>query len=337
MSRIEDAIIAFLSTGQGQAVAVCLGVAVFLFALIFMGVRHSDEDDYEEEEETVEDRRVSDEDYERRQRSIMTVMTMGGITLTVVAVMMAYPSVYSYLHARAVYSQTKSSYTQDISASVDSEGEREITGEVSEYHSVDVDSAPSWMTLDVDFESLVQENSDIIGWLVVDGIDIINYPIVQADDDSYYLTHSFTGEENSSGAIFLAAGSSPDFIDAYSIIYGHNMKDGSMFGSLKKFEREESSFDVRATGFTIYTAGHAYRYRIFSYCTLKSDDEIYSLGFTNGTDEFSDLVDRLFSASERYVDLSPDTNSRIVTLSTCSYSDSVRFTVHGMLMEVYDY
>ncbi|MBM6801848.1 class B sortase [Mediterraneibacter glycyrrhizinilyticus] len=86
----------------------------------------------------------------------------------------------------------------------------------------------------VDFEALKEINPDIVAWLKIPGV--LDYPVVQGTDNSYYLSHTFRGQYNIAGSIFLDSRNKADFSDSRSIIYGHNMKDGSMFHVLRKFQ-----------------------------------------------------------------------------------------------------
>lgn len=86
----------------------------------------------------------------------------------------------------------------------------------------------------VDFDALKQINSDIVAWIRIPGV--LDYPVVQGTDNSYYLHHTFRKEYNIAGSIFLDARNTADFSDSKNIIYGHNMRDGSMFHVLRKFQ-----------------------------------------------------------------------------------------------------
>ena len=90
----------------------------------------------------------------------------------------------------------------------------------------------------VDFEKLKQKNPDTIAWIKVNGTDI-DFPVVKGIDNSYYLTHNFNKEKNKAGWIFADYRNKFDGTDKNIIIYGHNMKDGSMFASLKNIIKEE--------------------------------------------------------------------------------------------------
>ena len=90
----------------------------------------------------------------------------------------------------------------------------------------------------VDFKALKKINPDIVAWIRIPDTSI-DYPVVQGNDDSYYLTHTFKKAEHVAGAIFLDSDNNADFSDDKNIIYGHNMKDGSMFQGLHKYENEQ--------------------------------------------------------------------------------------------------
>mgnify|MGYP000782800669 FL=1 len=91
---------------------------------------------------------------------------------------------------------------------------------------------------EVDFSVLREINPDIVAWIYIEGTKI-NYPIVQGGDNSYYLKHLFSGEWNGSGCIFLDFRNDVSFADRHSIIYGHHMKNGTMFTDIDKYKKQE--------------------------------------------------------------------------------------------------
>ena len=91
---------------------------------------------------------------------------------------------------------------------------------------------------EVDFAALREINPDIVAWIYIEGTKI-NYPIVQGEENSYYLKHLFSGEWNGSGCIFLDFRNDASFADRHSIIYGHHMKNGTMFTDLDKYKKQE--------------------------------------------------------------------------------------------------
>ncbi|NTV78484.1 MAG: signal peptidase I [Clostridiales bacterium] len=130
-----------------------------------------------------------------------------------------------------------------------------------------------WKNQDIviDFEALTSQNNELAGWIVFDQLPI-NYPIMYSGENEYYLTHTFGRNENSSGALFMDAVSKKDFNEYQTIIYGHNMKNGSMFGSLKKYK--DYDFYKENAYFTLCTPKVNYRYQIFSCCYVDEQDEV---------------------------------------------------------------
>ncbi len=183
---------------------------------------------------------------------------------------------------------------------------------------------------------LKEKNEDAIGWIAFDDLKL-SYPIMQSTDNYYYLTHTFSKTENKSGSVFLDAGDTSDFTDYHSIIYGHNMKNGSMFGRLKKYYDEE--FYHGNECFTIYIGQQAYRYEIFSVHTIAETDEIYTIWFRPGerSDEYGEFVNRMKNNSWYDTHVEVSSQDKIVTLSTCTASDDRRFVVHGKLVAVYQF
>ncbi len=109
----------------------------------------------------------------------------------------------------------------------------EVPAEVTTSDEVEEEEGPV-----IDFAALKAVNEDIIGWLVVEALDI-SYPIVQSEDNDFYLHRTTEKTYNFAGSIFLDYMNKPDFSDCHSIVYGHNMKNGSMFGTLKQFRDKD--------------------------------------------------------------------------------------------------
>lgn len=184
----------------------------------------------------------------------------------------------------------------------------------------------------VDFDSLLAMNSDIIGWLEMEAVDI-NYPIVQGEDNDYYLHRTFQRTDNFAGSIFMDYLNRNDFSQRNSILYGHNMKNGSMFGSLKKY-REKEVFDS-SHYFWIYTKNRIYKYEIFSCAEVSKFGPDYQITFQD-QDDFMEFVYR--AQDQSIYDTGVDVNYKdtIVTLSTCTGNEATRFIVQGKRVRTYE-
>ena len=189
-----------------------------------------------------------------------------------------------------------------------------------------------YMKNPVDFMALQGINDDIVGWLKVGALDI-SYPVTQASDNDYYLHLTFELLQNAAGCIFVDYQNRPDFQDDNTIIYGHNMKDGSMFGTLKNFVQDgvyESD-----PYFWIYTPERIYKYEIFNCSTVGAVSNTYTLEF-GSRKEFQNYLDKALMQSQ--VDSSKvkvKSSDKIVTLSTCTGDEETRFVVQGKLVRTY--
>ncbi len=183
----------------------------------------------------------------------------------------------------------------------------------------------------VNFTELHTINEDIIGWLRVGALDI-SLPVCQAEDNDYYLHRTFERTDNFAGCLFLNCDNSRYFTDQNSVIYGHNMRNGSMFGTLKKLQTQET-YDSNQY-FWVFTENFIYQYRMFSVSIVSKIGDPYRVRFT--TEEFGEFLQKCQSSS--MIDnhgLQVGTSDRITTLSTCTGDESTRLIVQGVLAQVY--
>ena len=184
---------------------------------------------------------------------------------------------------------------------------------------------------DVDFDGLKSVNSDVIGWIYVPDTEI-NYPIVHTSDNDYYLDHLVDRTQNPAGAIFLDTRNPSDFSDLHSIIYGHHMKNGSMFAALKGYKKQDF-FDGHKTGYLI-TQDAAYSIDFFAGHVANVEENAWQLDFDSAED-FSNWIKSLKDISAFKSDIEPQYGDRIFTLSTCSYEfDDARFVLSGKLTKI---
>lgn len=174
-------------------------------------------------------------------------------------------------------------------------------------------------------KELKEKNTDTVGWIAFDTIDI-SYPIMQGEDNAYYLKHTFGRKENKSGSIFMEVGNTPDFNDYHTILYGHNMKNGSMFGRLKQY-REKSFFEENPC-FSIYTEEERYRYEIFSVQVVKADSWVYTIGYCPNK-EYQAFLQKLVKNSWYGKKAALTVTDKVITLSTCAKADDERLVIHA--------
>lgn len=182
--------------------------------------------------------------------------------------------------------------------------------------------------LEIDFTELANINSDVAGWIYMEALPDISYPIVQGEDNDFYLHHTYKKESVFAGSIFVDSKNTKDFSDQNTIVYGHNMKNGSMFGTLKKYM--ETDTNSKSPYFWIITKDEAYKYKIFAVYTASVDGDTYTLIKGPGKETIQ-YGQSMQEKSE--VDMGQHTfieTDKIVTLSTCTGDSATRFVVQGV-------
>lgn len=189
--------------------------------------------------------------------------------------------------------------------------------------------------IEVDFDKLKSVNEDVVGWIYVDALPDISYPIVKGKDNQTYLHQTYEKNYNFAGTIFVDYENSGDFSDCNTLVYGHNMKNGSMFGHLKKF-REDDKLYKQDKFFWILTPERNYRYEIITAYTTGVNSDTYTL-FKGPGEEFEKYLETIKGYSEIQTDDTDLTiKDRIVTLSTCTGNESTRFVVQGKRVDAED-
>ena len=189
--------------------------------------------------------------------------------------------------------------------------------------------------IEVDFDKLKSVNEDVVGWIYVHALPDISYPIVKGKDNQTYLHQTYEKNYNFAGTIFVDYENSGDFSDCNTLVYGHNMKNGSMFGHLKKF-REDDRLYKQDKYFWILTPERNYRYEIISAYTTGVNSDTYTL-FKGPGEEFEKYLETIKGYSEIQTDDTDLTiKDKIVTLSTCTGNESTRFVVQGKRVDAED-
>ncbi len=208
-----------------------------------------------------------------------------------------------------------------------------LEDQIKEYsQKSDIQNESNAPTYIINFEALQNINPDTIGWVKVANTNI-DYPIVKSSDNDFYLTHNFLKEKNSAGWVF--ADYRMDFHNPCKnfVIYGHNRRNNSMFGSLDKilhsswYEKNENKYLFFATLDNNYIA------EIFSIYKIKADELSIPIEFKN-VDEFSNYINTLNNKSIYNFNTSVSSTDNIVTLYTCDDDNSYRILLHAKLIEI---
>jgi sortase B len=188
---------------------------------------------------------------------------------------------------------------------------------------------------DLDWDELREVNDEIYAWIYVPGTEV-DYPVLQSqkNGEDYYLNHNLDGSSGYPGCIYTQALNSMDFTDFVTVLYGHNMKDGTMFKSLHNYS-DEDFFDTNRYIY-IYTPEKTFVYEIFAAVKFNDRNILKNYDMSSENDR-ADFINDLYGNRDMTdminKDISVTTDSKIITLSTClDNSSNNRWLVNGVLL-----
>lgn len=184
--------------------------------------------------------------------------------------------------------------------------------------------------INVDFDELIYENNQTVGWIQVGGTNI-NYPFVQAPDNEYYLNHSFYRKVNGAGWVFMDYRNSIKNIDKNTILYAHGRIDKTMFGTLKNVFTNGWLNDPDNYIVKLSTKSENTLWQVFSVYKIPTTTDYLQVTFDTN-DEFNEFANMLLNRSEHDFKTSVNGEDYILTLSTC-YNDNVRVVMHAKLIK----
>ena len=179
----------------------------------------------------------------------------------------------------------------------------------------------------VDFNKLKEQNNETIAWLKVNNTNV-EYPVVKGTNNSFYLNHSFDKSSNSAGWIFADCRNKFDNTDKNIVIYGHNMRDGSMFGSMLNILNAKWYENEVNTNITLYTENEKSIYKVFSVYKIENEDYYIKTEFKNGN-EFEGFIKNLKKRSIKDFNVDVSKEDNILTLSTCANNNKYRVVLHA--------
>ncbi len=184
-----------------------------------------------------------------------------------------------------------------------------------------------------DITKLIERNPDTVGWIYVNNTNI-DYPIVQAKDNDFYLNHTFDKESNSVGSIFADYRCSFPKLGYNTVVYGHNRKDGSMFGTLQRSLTEEWYSEEENLYINMSTANEDHIYRVFSTFVCNDEDVTgYTQTSFSSKEDFKNYVNKLKQRSSHNFETDLNEASQILTLYTCYGINNQRLLVCAVLVE----
>ncbi|WP_332649638.1 class B sortase [Lysinibacillus sp. 54212] len=180
------------------------------------------------------------------------------------------------------------------------------------------------------FQELLRLNERIVGWIALNGTKLDN-PIMHAEDNEFYLHHNYLDEENRAGSIFMDFRNDFKELGIHTILYGHVMRNESMFGGLSNFSDQTYAEEHAVISFDIlYTS-----YELYILTAYKTTTDFYYIETDFTEESYGDFLNDITSRSEISMPIKVNTTDRIVTLSTCTISpnDNERFVVHAKVVE----
>lgn len=185
----------------------------------------------------------------------------------------------------------------------------------------------------VDFAAIRAEGEDVCGWLYSDGT-VINYPVVRYTNNTYYLTHAYDGTRSDGGALFVDARCAKELGDQNIIVYGHHMKNKTMFGSLLEYQKQ-TYYDAHPVLYLL-TPTQNYRVEVFAAWFSDSETEHFPVYFASDAARRQFVLNAMnasgFTAAAEY-----RSSAQMLTLVTCAYTeyfDDAKFQVNGWLIPI---
>ena len=182
----------------------------------------------------------------------------------------------------------------------------------------------------IDFNKLKEQNNETVAWIKVNNTKV-EYPVVKATDNSFYLNHSFDKSKNSAGWIFADYENKFDNTDKNIVIYGHNMRDDSMLGSLKSILNSDWYDNEENTNIALYTEKEKSIYKVFSIYKIESEDYYIRTEFSS-ENEFEKFIETLKKRSIKNFNIDISKEDSILTLSTCANNNKYRVVLHAKKM-----
>lgn len=182
----------------------------------------------------------------------------------------------------------------------------------------------------VNFDRLKSINSDVVAWLELKGTPI-DYPVVQGRNNKEYLKKAFDGRKSAFGTLFVDNTVDRPFRDFNTIIYGHHMKDRSMFQFIDRFKEKHIFNDYRT--FDLYTPTKDYKIEVLAYLNIKANSKLYKTFFYDNLDKEEHLA-LIKKRAKQYRNINIGVNDRLVMMSTCTFNfKNARSVVIGVLRE----
>lgn len=266
----------------------------------------------------------------RRRRKVMIRRAVFCVALIVFLISgtMLVKSLLDYRKGDKIYS--------DVEQSVFAEDTKKpTTADKNNTNTTDTTTAAgpeSVLLTNYNHQALLDLNQDAVGYLQIPALNVL-LPVVQGTDNDYYLHHTITGESAKNGTLFIDSRNADGIESQNAIIYGHNMKNGSMFGLLNRYEKADFFTTGDNKYFYFYIEDKIYKYEIYSVHKTPAISSTYTTVFNN-SDAFFTYINSMIQASAHQNSVDIFSDSKTVTLSTCTSNDDVRLVVQAVRVDV---
>lgn len=254
----------------------------------------------------------------RRFTIILIIMSAAVFAVSAAQIII---TIVQYNEADSLYSDMQDKYVQSVT---------EPDVKLDESDDVTNIKQSERAPIEIEFDTLLRENGDVVGWLYCEDTPI-NYPIVQADDNSYYLRKDLNGKYLISGTLFADYRNELPTEDKNYIVFGHNMKNATMFGTILKY-KDQAYYDAHPVLYYL-TPEADYKIEIYAGCVVSTDECIYQVN--PDEEELTAFFKKAREKSKFLTEVEISEKDTIMTLSTCSYEfDNARFVLIGKLCSI---
>lgn len=185
--------------------------------------------------------------------------------------------------------------------------------------------------MSVNFSQLLEKNKDTVGWIKLEGTNI-NYPVVQTDNNDYYLNHAFNGSKNYAGWVFMDYRNNKIDFDKNTIIYGHGRIDGTMFGSLKNIVKNNWYENTDNYVLKFSTPTENTLWQVFSVYTIEKESYYIKTEFES-EQAYIEFLDTISKRSIYKFNANLNKDDKVITLSTCYQDNKHRVVLHAKLIK----
>ena len=272
------------------------------------------------------------------KRLLSNIIMAVSIVMIVIGIAGAAPHIYGYLQGDSTYKNMEQ-FVKDESIEETTTIEQETGNHAGEDANAKKEEQTTKKELtpvvnhwpSVDFSALSNINSDVKAWIKIEGTKI-NYPVVQGSDNDFYLNHMVNKKQNAAGSIFWDYENKTDFSDVNTILYGHHMKNGSMFAGLQSYDSQDY-YEVHPTGMLVLP-NQKYEIHFVAAYVANVNDNAWQMDFSDqaSIDKWINSAIKKSTFKSHY---SVKPGDHFVTLSTCSYEfDDARYILVGVVKTV---